>query len=116
MDGLYATMTVQNPYTDEQTPSIRFWANKYKTKFNEDPTVFSVYGYMIINTFAIGSQQGRQEPDHEQLHQGHGQHDHSGRHVRCTGPNLHRPPSVWAAAHPACPRLPMASGRSCLST
>ena len=24
---------------------IRFWANKYKTKFNEDPTVFSVYGY-----------------------------------------------------------------------
>ncbi|CAM8636432.1 LivK ABC-type branched-chain amino acid transport systems, periplasmic component [Comamonadaceae bacterium] len=52
MDGLYATMTVQNPYTDEQTPGIRFWANKYKTKFNEDPTVFSVYGYMIINTFA----------------------------------------------------------------
>jgi len=52
MDGLYATMTVQNPYTDEQSPGIRFWANKYKTKFNEDPTVFSVYGYMIINTFA----------------------------------------------------------------
>lgn len=52
MDGFYATMTVQNPYTDEQSPSIRFWANKYKTKFNEDPTVFSVYGYMIINTFA----------------------------------------------------------------
>mgnify|MGYP002720380998 FL=1 len=52
MDGLYATMTVQNPYTDEQSPPIRFWANKYKTKFNEDPTVFSVYGYMIINTFA----------------------------------------------------------------
>jgi len=42
MDGLYATMTVQNPYTEEQSPQIRFWANKYKTKFNEDPTVFSV--------------------------------------------------------------------------
>ena len=52
MDGLYAMMTVQNPYTDEQSPQIRFWANKYKTKFNEDPTVFSVYGYIIINTFA----------------------------------------------------------------
>ena len=52
MDGLYATMTVQNPYTDEQSQPIRFWANKYKTKFNEDPTVFSVYGYTIINTFA----------------------------------------------------------------
>jgi branched-chain amino acid transport system substrate-binding protein len=52
MDGLYATMTVQNPYTDEQSQPIRFWANKYKTKFTDDPTVFSVYGYTIINTFA----------------------------------------------------------------
>lgn len=52
MDGLYATMTVQNPYTDEASQPIRFWANKYKTKFNEDPTVFSVYGYSIIDTFA----------------------------------------------------------------
>ena len=52
MNGLYATMTVQNPYTDEQSPPIRFWANKYKTKFNEEPTVFSVYGYTIITSFA----------------------------------------------------------------
>ena len=52
MDGMYATMTVQNPYTEGQTPQLQFWANKYKTKFNEDPTVFSVYGYLIINTFA----------------------------------------------------------------
>jgi len=51
MDGLYATMTVQNPYTDEQSQPLRFWANKYKTKFNEDPTVFSVYGYSIIDSF-----------------------------------------------------------------
>jgi branched-chain amino acid transport system substrate-binding protein len=53
MDGLFATMTVQNPYTDEASQPIRFWANKYKTKFNEDPTVFSVYGYFIIDTFAV---------------------------------------------------------------
>ena len=52
MDGLYATMTVQNPYPDEQSQAISFWARKYKTKFNEDPTVFSVYGYNIIDTFA----------------------------------------------------------------
>ncbi|MBP6898069.1 branched-chain amino acid transport system substrate-binding protein [Pseudacidovorax sp. 1753] len=52
MDGMYATMTVQNPYTDEQNDKIRFWANKYKTKFNEDPTVFSVYGYSIVDDFA----------------------------------------------------------------
>jgi len=52
MDGLYTTMTVQNPYTDEQSQQLGFWANKYKTKFNEDPTVFSAYGYIIINSFA----------------------------------------------------------------
>jgi branched-chain amino acid transport system substrate-binding protein len=52
MDGLYATMTVQHPYLDEASQPIRFWANKYRTKFNEDPTVFSVYGYNIIDMFA----------------------------------------------------------------
>jgi len=52
MNGLYATMTVQNPYLDDASQPVRFWANKYKTKFNEDPTVFSVYGYVIIDTFA----------------------------------------------------------------
>ena len=52
MEGFYATMTVQNPYTEGMSGPIQFWANKYKTKFNEDPTVFSVYGYSIINSFA----------------------------------------------------------------
>jgi branched-chain amino acid transport system substrate-binding protein len=56
MDGLYATMTVQNPYLDEASQPIRFWATKYKTKFNEDPTVFSIYGYNIIDTFIRAAQ------------------------------------------------------------
>jgi branched-chain amino acid transport system substrate-binding protein len=56
MDGLYATMTVQNPYLDEASQPIRFWANKYKTAFNEDPTVFSVYGYTVIDSFLRASQ------------------------------------------------------------
>ena len=55
MDGLISTMTVQNPYTDETSQPIRFWANKYKTKFNEDPTVFSVYGYNAIDAFAAAA-------------------------------------------------------------
>lgn len=50
-DGFYAAMTVQNPYLDEASQPIRFWANKYKTKFNEDPTVFSAYGYIIMDSF-----------------------------------------------------------------
>ena len=56
MDGLYATMTVQHPYLDEASQPIRFWANKYKTKFNEDPTVFSVYGYDIIDALVRAAQ------------------------------------------------------------
>ena len=55
MDGLYATMTVQNPYLDDASKALSFWANKYKTKFSEDPTVFSVYGYNIIDSFAIAA-------------------------------------------------------------
>jgi branched-chain amino acid transport system substrate-binding protein len=51
MNGLYAAMSVQNPYLDEASQPIRFWANKYKTKFNEDPTVFSVYGYSVVDSF-----------------------------------------------------------------
>ena len=51
MDGLYATHTIAHPYLDEAAQSIRFWATKYKTKFDEDPTVFSVYGYMAIENF-----------------------------------------------------------------
>jgi len=56
MNGLYATMTVQNPYLDEASQPIRFWANKYKTKFNDDPTVFSVYGYMLVDAFIRAAQ------------------------------------------------------------
>jgi branched-chain amino acid transport system substrate-binding protein len=52
MNGLYASMGTQHPYLDEANNQIRFWANKYKTKYNEDPTVFSAYGYMIVDVFA----------------------------------------------------------------
>jgi branched-chain amino acid transport system substrate-binding protein len=56
MDGIYGTMTVQHPYLDEASQPMRFWANKYKTKFNEDPTVFSVYGYTIMDSFIKAAQ------------------------------------------------------------
>jgi branched-chain amino acid transport system substrate-binding protein len=51
MNGLYAVMTLQHPYLDDAAQPVRFWANKYKTKFNEDPTVFSAYGYTIMDSF-----------------------------------------------------------------
>jgi branched-chain amino acid transport system substrate-binding protein len=52
MNGLYAAMGTQHPYLDEASQPIRFWANTYKTTFNEDPTVFSAYGYTIVDAFS----------------------------------------------------------------
>ena len=56
MDGYYATMTAQQPYLDDASQPIRFWANKFKTKFGEDPSVLSVYGYNAIDAFIIAAQ------------------------------------------------------------
>ena len=59
VEGLYATMTVQNPYLDDTAQALRFWATKYKTRFNEDPAVFSAYGYIVIDAFiAIAQKAG----------------------------------------------------------
>ena len=55
MDGLYASMATQHPYLDDASQKVSFWANKYKTKFNEDPTVFSAYGYNIIDALAAAA-------------------------------------------------------------
>ena len=46
-NGFITAHTVVHPYLDDASPKIRFWANKYKTRFNENPDVYSVYGYII---------------------------------------------------------------------
>jgi len=56
MDGLYATHSTAHPYLDEASQPMRFWATKYKTKFNEDPTVFSAYAYNIMDAFIAAAQ------------------------------------------------------------
>ncbi|MGE0097259.1 MAG: ABC transporter substrate-binding protein [Hydrogenophaga sp.] len=56
MDGLYATMMGKVPYDDDASAPVRFWANKYRTAYNESPTVFSVYGYVIIDRLASALQ------------------------------------------------------------
>lgn len=55
MNGLYTMMATQHPYADDPSQNIRFWANKYQTKFSEEPTVFSVYGYQLIDAFLKAS-------------------------------------------------------------
>ena len=60
MNGLYAGDDgARFPTSTKRSQPIRFWANKYKTKFNEDPTVFSVYGYVIDRHLRHGRGQGR---------------------------------------------------------
>ena len=56
MDGLYATMSVQIPYLDDASQPLRFWATKYQTKFNEEPTVFAIYGYQAMETLINAAQ------------------------------------------------------------
>ncbi len=55
MNGMYATMAMQNPYLDDESQPIRFWANKYKTKYNDDPGVFAAYGYTIMDSFILAA-------------------------------------------------------------
>ena len=56
MDGLYAPMTMQTPYLDDASQPLRFWATKYQTKYNEEPTVFAIYGYQAIEVFITAAQ------------------------------------------------------------
>ena len=50
-NGFYATNTVNNPYMDDASRNVREWASRYKQQFKEDPAVFSVYGYQVIDLF-----------------------------------------------------------------
>ena len=51
MNGFYSTNTVNMPYMDDASTNVRAWANRYKDKYKEDPAVFSVYGYQVVDLF-----------------------------------------------------------------
>lgn len=51
VDGLYATMTAQIPYPDDSTQQVRHWVAKFRTRFNEEPTEYAVFGYHIMDAF-----------------------------------------------------------------
>lgn len=63
VDGMYATMTAQIPYVDDSAQPVRFWANKYKTKFNEDPSSMSVFGYNAIDVLSQAMQTAGERPN-----------------------------------------------------
>jgi branched-chain amino acid transport system substrate-binding protein len=49
MDGFYSTMTVQHPYEDSVSDVLKPWLASYRTRFNEAPTAYSIYGYVILD-------------------------------------------------------------------
>ena len=51
MDGLYAFHQVAVPYADDSSKNVRDWFASYKAKFNEDPGLFSAYGYVAMDMF-----------------------------------------------------------------
>jgi len=56
MDGYYAVSTHHFPYTDLDNQQLRHWANKYKTRFNEDPSTYSTSGYATMDVFIRAAQ------------------------------------------------------------
>lgn len=50
-NGFIAMMTTAHPYPDDANPQVREWAQRYRARFNEDPSVFSAYGWLIAEAF-----------------------------------------------------------------
>ena len=51
VEGFYSMHQVGVPYPDDASKNVRDWAASYKAKFNEDPGLFSAYGYVIADLF-----------------------------------------------------------------
>lgn len=54
VDGLYAGAMTPIPYPDTASPDVLDWIGRYKPKFNQDPNIEAVVGYMVIVTAAMG--------------------------------------------------------------
>ncbi len=50
-NGYYATNTFNMPYMDDASKNVRDWANRYKERTKEEPGVFSVYGWQVVDMF-----------------------------------------------------------------
>jgi branched-chain amino acid transport system substrate-binding protein len=60
VNGFYAACTINVPYADDPSKSLRDWFAAYKAKYGEDATIMSAYGYQIIDTFAgVAQRTGR---------------------------------------------------------
>ncbi|WP_084360423.1 ABC transporter substrate-binding protein [Hydrogenophaga palleronii] len=51
VEGLYATVIVDQPYVDSGGAELRAWAQRYKLAYKDDPSVFAAHGYFVIDSF-----------------------------------------------------------------
>jgi branched-chain amino acid transport system substrate-binding protein len=56
VDGYYAVSIYKTPYLDEPSQPIRFWATKFKTQFDSDPSMMAQVGYVIADIFVRAAQ------------------------------------------------------------
>ena len=48
-EGLMASHATTQPYADEGSQATRDWFQAYKTKYNEEPGQYAVFGYAAID-------------------------------------------------------------------
>ena len=56
VEGIYAVHQPAHPYADDGSKAVRDWATKYKNKFGEDASVWSIVGYSFVDTFGQATQ------------------------------------------------------------
>jgi len=54
MDGLYAMGLTEMPYADSPVESVRKFFAAYKAKYNVDPNIGAVYGYVAADLTVTG--------------------------------------------------------------
>ena len=54
MDGLYAMGLTEMPYSDSPVESVRKFVAAYKAKYNVDPNIGAVYGYVAADLTVAG--------------------------------------------------------------
>ncbi|CAN5506090.1 ABC transporter substrate-binding protein [soil metagenome] len=54
MDGLYAMGLTEMPYADSSVPTVKTFVENYKKRFNVDPNIGAVYGYVAADLTVQG--------------------------------------------------------------
>ena len=54
MDGFYGMGLTEMPYADSEVPTVKTFVAAYKAKYNADPNIGAVYGYVAADITATG--------------------------------------------------------------